>query len=122
MLQKSETYRFEKDQVYINDIAVLEDLYKSVEAYKAGDYFEAGEYLGKMMKAASVEKVEVNKPALNLGRTDMADLARGILKGTKVGSFNLTALLECIEDVDQEAQIFDGVVHLLKDAIKDESP
>jgi aminoglycoside N3'-acetyltransferase len=51
-------------------------------------------------------------------RKDVASLAQGFLQATNVGTFNFTALLECIYGADQEAMIMDQVVHMLMDAFK----
>lgn len=57
-------------------------------------------------------------PVKKLDRKDVTSVAQGFLEATNVGTFNFTALLECIYEADQDAEILDAVVHMLEDAYK----
>ena len=56
----------------------------------------------------AVEKSDKTKNA--------ADLIQGIMKGMKIGTFNLAALLECIYEADQDAELVLAVTQLKEEA------
>jgi len=62
MLGQTATYRATEDNVYVNDVAVVEDLLEALEAYRDGDFLRAGQFIGKIMKIASEEKLEEKAP------------------------------------------------------------
>ena len=58
----------------------------------------------------AVEKSDKTKNA--------ADLIQGMLKGMNIGTFNFTALLECIYEADQDAELVLAVTQLEEEAWK----
>lgn len=73
-----------------------------------GDYEKFGEFVGKLLKFASEEE-ETLKPQLAQTEPEensklvVAEIALGLYKAMKVGTFNFTALLDCIYFADQDA-------------------
>merc|ERR1712127_704263 len=50
----------------------------------------------------------------------VAEMLQGFLKGSKVGTFNFTALLECIYEADQAAEVmYVAVDQIIPEAIHD---
>lgn len=103
----------------------MEDIEKAVASYGAGKYSEFGKYLGNIMQHSTElkvyphqEYVQERKPTEKLpkvARREIAAFSQGFLQATNVGTFNFTALLECIYEADQAAEALDmGVRELIK--------
>jgi hypothetical protein len=94
-------------------------------SYGAGKYAEFGQYLGNIMQHSTElkvyphqEYVQERKPTQKLpkvAKREIAAFSQGFLQATNVGTFNFTALLECIYEADQAAEALDmGVRELIK--------
>lgn len=102
--------------VLVNGVSIFKDINSAVKSWKSGDFEKFGESTGDIMKLAShVKKVETEK---SVDKKDVASFLQGFFDATSVGHINFTSLLECIYEVDQDAQILDGVVHMMEDAYK----
>jgi len=88
----------------------------AVVAYDDAQYETAGEMIGEIMKIAGVKKEVEEAPVEEFSKTEMAALAQGLLKGTNVGDFDLSALIECIGDVTTDVRMFIGIVEALKES------
>lgn len=105
----------------------MEAAYK---AKQAGNYEQFGEFMGKIMKLTTKTEVKQyphqewmqervpTQKFERIDRKDVASVAQGFFEATNVGTFNFTALLMCIYEADQEAEVLDAVVHMLIDAYK----
>jgi hypothetical protein len=89
-----------------------------------GDYEKFGEFVGKIIKVAS-EEDKGPKPTDNVPeqgenyRLVLAEIAQGLYEATKVGTFNFTALLDCIYFADQDAILLYETVKLVEQDWKD---
>jgi hypothetical protein len=59
-------------------------------------------------------------PMTDAKEKEMTEMLQGFLKGSKVGTFNFTALLECIYEADQAAEVmYVATTQIIPEAIKD---
>jgi len=111
-----------EEDVLINGVSIIADAKSATQAYRAGDFLTFGRKIGQIVKLSTVEeKVEEVAVPLIDDRTMVAEVAQGLLEGTKVGTFNFTNLLICIYEADQAALILYQAVDLLKEAIHDKN-
>jgi len=60
------------------------------------------------------------EPMTDAKEKKIAEMLQGFLKGSKVGTFNFTALLECIYEADQAAEVmYVAIDQIIPEAIKD---
>lgn len=109
--------------VLIHGIPILRDTELAVDAYEAGDFYGYGNSIGKILaNATGVRKqFQADPKPEKIDREMAAKVASGLLSSTQVGSFNFEALLICIYQADEAAEILEAAVETLEEAYKDKS-
>ena len=89
-------------------IVILEALEKlAVEYYEKKEWTLFGRTVGAMTQHVAMDHKNVNLPKPTTEQKKIAtEILQGFLKGADVGTFNFTALLECIYEADQTAEMF----------------
>lgn len=109
--------------VLIHGLPILRETELAADAYEAGDFYGYGLNIGKILQNATGVRTQFQPdPKGNVDRTMAAKVASGLLSSTQVGSFNFEALLICIYQADESAEILEAAVQELEQAYKDKSP
>merc|ERR1712167_12223 len=73
----------------------------------------------KAIPESAFEK-KLAEPMTEAKKKEVAEVMQGFMQGAKVGTFNFTALLECIYEADQAAEVmYVAISQIIPEAIKD---
>jgi len=133
MSHPTENFEIIGEDLLINGVSILKDIEVAFNEYKNGQFEKFGETIGNIVKLATKSEIKEyphqewmqkripSAPASKLDKKDITSVVQGFFEGTNVGTFNFTALLECIYSADQEAEVLDTGVHMLIKAYEDKS-
>jgi len=89
----------EKD-VLIHGKSIFNDIGQASSSWKSGEFEQFGEAVGDIMLLASQDKLEWTQerkaPIQKVDRKDATEFLQGFLESAKVGTFNFSALFQCI--------------------------
>lgn len=118
----------EKD-ILMNGASIRKDIWLAVQSYRKEQFDSFGYYIGSILEAATrpaeIETLPVQADPADeeiFTRGMVAETAQGFLEGSMVGTFDFTALLECIYGADQAALVLYEAVDILEEAYKDKDP
>jgi len=125
------TQHFEliENDLRMHGVSILEDVGAGVDAYRAGDFETYGKKMGEIVHlatAANALKAQVpltyhdTYPKDN--REMVTEVLQGLFESLNVGSFNFTALLECVYTADGAALALYQAVEILEEAYKKKDP
>jgi len=110
-------------------IQTLEDAYKTKNIEEAvggaiAIYAAYQQAVQGIPACAAIPKTAFEKrlaePMTDAKEKKVAEMLHGFLKGSKVGTFNFTALLECIYEADQAAEVmYVAIDQIIPEAVKD---
>jgi len=118
----------EKD-ILLNGASIRKDIWLAVQSYRKEQFESFGYYIGSVLEVAT-RPAEIETLPVQADPTDeeiftrgmVAEVAQGFLEATNVGTFDFTALLECIYGADQAAMVLYQAVNILEEAYKDKDP
>jgi len=109
--------------------SILEDVGAGVDAYRAGDFETFGKKMGEIVHlatAANAMKAPVPTTYLDTypkdNREMVTEVLQGLFESMNVGTFNFTALLECVYAADGAALSLYQAVEILEEAYKKKDP
>ena len=104
-----------------NEHDIIKNAHTALYAYKAGEFADFGANMGQILKDLT-ENPKIPAKEDNIDRRMVTEMVQGFLEGANVGSFNFTALLICIYEADQVAEIIYEDVNIWEEAWADKDP
>jgi len=108
------------DDLLINGVSIIADAEKAMLAYQNGDFETFGVNMGSIFKLVTEEPATGLTPVRQrMDKKDVTSVAQGFLSATNVADFNFQALLICIYEADQAAEVLYEAVEIFEEAYAD---